>query len=205
MPVSADEVAADARECIRTGANAIHLHVRSVSVVESLDAEDVARTLLAVLAVCPKAQIGITTGAWILPDTAQRLEAVTAWEVLPGFASVNFSEDGAPALAQLLLFTGVDVEAGLCDANAAEVFCKSGLVERCIRVLLEPQEQEMEAALQTVTEIERVWSRQRLRFLSAFLSRLHGSFTERKPLRGPCCMKRLLAATGCALDSRTHW
>jgi uncharacterized protein (DUF849 family) len=167
IPVSPDEQAAAALECLRAGADAVHLHVRSTAGIsfdaenetdnlakESLYAEDVARTLLAVLAVCSKSQIGISTGAWILPDTAERLQAVAAWEVVPGFASVNFSEDRAVELAQLLLSKGVEVEAGLCDANAAEVFHRSGLVDRCLRVLLEPQEQEMAAALQTVSEIE---------------------------------------------------
>jgi len=149
--------------CLKAGAGAIHLHVRSTasdeglrSEKESLNAEDVARTLLMVRSVSPQARIGISTGAWILPDPARRLQAVTAWSVLPNFASVNFSEDGAVELARLLLSRGIGVEAGLCDAAAAEVFLKSGLVACCIRVLLEPQEQELERALDTVRAIEKV-------------------------------------------------
>ena len=156
VPVSPDEQAAAAAECLKAGANAVHLHVRSASGTESLYPEDVARTLRAVLGVCPQKQIGVSTGAWILPDTARRLEAVRAWEVLPGFASVNFGEEGAAEVARILLSKKVEVEAGLCDANATEVFVKSRLVDECFRVLLEPQEQEMEHALRTVSEIESV-------------------------------------------------
>lgn len=170
VPVSPDEQAAAVVECLKAGASAIHLHVRVTSTHESLQsekeslyAEDVARTLAAVWSGAMKAQIGarktqigITTGAWILPDPTARLQAVAAWKVLPGFASVNFSEDGAVELAQLLLSRGVDVEAGLCDAGAAEVFLKSGLAARCIRVLIEPQEQDTEDALETVSAIEKV-------------------------------------------------
>lgn len=177
VPVSPQEQAAAVVECLKAGADAIHLHVRSTSgqqsspsqgedlqsEKESLLAEDVARTLSAVWSAAMKArigarkaQIGISTGAWILPDTTARLQAVAAWRVLPGFASVNFSEDGAVELAQLLLSRGVDIEAGLCDADAAEVFLKSGLAARCIRVLLEPQEQELESALETVRAIDKV-------------------------------------------------
>ena len=163
VPVSPDEQATAVVDCLKAGANAIHLHVRSTSSdvslhseKESLYAEDVARTLLAVRSVSPNSQIGVSTGAWILPDPTARLQAVTAWDVLPDFASVNFSEDGAPELARLLLSRGVDVEAGLCDADAAKVFLKSGLAPRCIRVLLEPQEQEMDHALETVGAIEKV-------------------------------------------------
>ncbi len=174
VPVSPHEQAAAVAECLNAGAGAVHLHVRYTSSdenlqseAESLYAKDVAQTLLAVLPVAPKSQIGITTGAWILPDPAARLEAVAAWDVLPGFASVNFSEDGAVDLARLLLSRGVDVEVGLCDADAAGVFLEAGLVNqqpsgslhmstpRCIRVLLEPQEQNIERALETVVAIEK--------------------------------------------------
>lgn len=156
VPVSPAEIAAASVECLKAGANAVHLHVRSTSGPESLYPHDVAQTLVAVLAVCPKSQIGVSTGAWILPDTAARLEAVTAWEVLPGFASVNFGEDGATELGEVLLAKGVGVEAGLCDAAAAEIFLKSGLAGSCLRILIEPQEKTMELALETVGAIEEV-------------------------------------------------
>ena len=160
MPVSPEEQAIAVVECLKAGAGAIHLHVRSTAGLKGLDAkneshalakeslysEDVARTLLAVRSAAKveidaaKDQIGISTGAWILPDPAARLQVVAAWEVLPDFASVNFSEEGAVELARLLFSRGVSVEAGTCDAAAAAVFLKSGLAARCIRVLLEPQE-----------------------------------------------------------------
>jgi uncharacterized protein (DUF849 family) len=80
----------------------------------------------------------------------------TAWEVLPDFASVNFSEEGAAELAELLLLRGVSVEAGLCDAGNAEIFVESGLASRCLRVLLEPQEQEIEKTRETVNRMRTV-------------------------------------------------
>ena len=69
---------------------------------------------------------------------------------------MNFGEEGAIELAKLLLSRGVEVEAGLCDADATRVFLQSGLAMRCIRVLLEPQEQELKQALETVNAIEKV-------------------------------------------------
>ena len=156
VPVSPDEQAAAADGCLKAEADAIHLHVRSAAGLESLYAEDVSRTLLSVLAVCPKAKIGVTTGGWILPDTNARLQAVASWEVLPGFASVNFSEAGATAIATLLISKGVEVEAGLIHENSADVFLKSGLVARCFRVLLEPQEQEVDDAHRAVNQMESV-------------------------------------------------
>jgi uncharacterized protein (DUF849 family) len=163
VPVSPNEQAADVAACLKAGANAIHLHVRSTlsesgvsSESESLHAEDVTQTILAVRSVNPNAQIGVSTGSWILPDPTARLEAVAAWEVMPDFASVNFIEEGAIELARLLLSRAVDVEAGLSDARAAEIFVKSGLAPRCVRILIEPQEQEVEHALETVNAIEQL-------------------------------------------------
>src|SRR6185295_7239135 len=158
VPVSPNELVADVVECLKAGAGAVHLHVRSTaegSEQESLAKEDVEPAVRAVLAVAPSEQIGVSTGAWILPHPA-RLQAATNWAVLPGFASVNFGEEGANELAKLLLSRGVEVEAGLCDTDAAQVFLQSGLATRCIRVLLEPQEQELKSALETVNAMERV-------------------------------------------------
>ena len=161
VPVTPDEQAADVVACLKSGAGAIHLHVRVTSAAssssekESLDAVDLARTVLAVRAAAPDAAVGISTGPWILPHPA-RLQAAAAWEVLPDFASVNFSEEGATELASLLLSRRVEVEAGLCTAADALTLLKSGLAARCIRVLLEPQEQEMERALETVNTMEQV-------------------------------------------------
>jgi uncharacterized protein (DUF849 family) len=189
VPVTPDEQATAVADCLKAGANAIHLHVRSTSRAasiqsekESLYAEDVAQTLSAVRSVSPKAKIGVSTGLWILPDPTARLQAVTEWEVLPDFASVNFSEDGATELAKLLLSRGVDVEAGLCDAEAAEVFLKSGLAPRCIRVLLEPQEQEMKDALENVGAIERVLKPGLLKLPRQLSFLLHGTEATAWPM-----------------------
>ena len=204
LPVSPDEQATSVVECLKAGAHAVHLHVRATSSVknpqlekESLSAEDVAQTLSAVWSAAMKAkigarktQIGISTGAWILPDPAARLQAVTAWKVLPGFASVNFNEEGAVELAHLLLSRGVHVEAGLCDPEAAEVLLKSGLATRCIRVLLEPQEQEMDQALETVGAIEKVLDSGEvaLRRLLPFL--LHGTEATAWPMMDEAIKRR---------------
>ena len=159
VPESPAELAADVVAALRAGAGAIHLHVRSTSghhsEKESLEAEDVDRTILAVRSVATREQIGISTGAWILPHPA-RLQAARAWEVLPGFASVNFTEEGAAELAQLLLSRGVEIEAGLCDADSAQAFLKSGLATQCLRVLLEPQQQELTSAIETVNAMETI-------------------------------------------------
>jgi uncharacterized protein (DUF849 family) len=180
VPVSPVELAADAVECLKAGAGAVHLHVRSTatrSEKESLDKADIDSTLDAVFAVIPKERIGISTGGWILPHPA-RLEAAKKWAVLPGFASVNFGEKGAPELAQLLLSRGVAIEAGLCDAKSARILLESGLATSCLRLLLEPQEQELQSAIETVKAMENV-----LRSVPANLSiLLHGTEATAWPM-----------------------
>ena len=180
MPLSPAELAADAVACLHAGAGAIHLHVRSTSdssAKESLDQEDIDQTVRAVLAIAPTEKIGISTGAWILPHPA-RLEAAKKWAVLPGFASVNFGEEGARELAELLLSRGVAIEAGLCDAKSARILLESGLATSCLRVLLEPQEQELKSAIAAVKAMEHV-----LRSVPANLSLLlHGTEATAWPM-----------------------
>jgi len=160
VPVTPEDQVTAVVDCLRAGAGAIHLHIRSttgdLAYKESLDPTDVARTLSAVRSVSPEALIGVSTGAWIMPDAASRFEAVKAWEVQPDFASVNFCEEGAVELAELLLSRNVGVEAGLCAAADADILMQSGLAMRCIRLLIEPQEQVMESALGNVRRIEEV-------------------------------------------------
>jgi uncharacterized protein (DUF849 family) len=99
-------------------------------------------------------QVGVSTGEWIVPDPSLRLKTIAGWTELPDFASVNFNEEGAVEIAQLLISRGVGIEAGLCDEGAAAKLLNGTLAERCIRILLEPQEQQLERALGVVKGIE---------------------------------------------------
>ena len=153
IPVSPNEIASAVLECLSAGASAIHFHVRSEDGPESLAGEDLDRALQVVRTLVPTAQIGVSTGAWIVPDPTMRMKAIALWTTLPDFASVNFSEEGAEEVAQVLLEKGVGVEAGLSEVNDAERLVHSGLVDRCLRVLIEPQEQDIDAARATVKEI----------------------------------------------------
>ena len=154
LPISARELAQAVTEASVAGADVVHFHVRATDGRESLGAGDVARTLAAIRVAAPATPLGITTGAWIVPEVPARLLAIGSWVVLPDFASVNFVEDGAIEVARLLLSWRVGVEAGVSDLRAAEVLGASGLAARCLRVLIEPQEQELGNALRTVEAIE---------------------------------------------------
>jgi len=154
LPVSPAELAEAAADSVVAGAGAIHLHPRDPAGSESLAPRDVASAVAAVKAAVPRTAVGVTTGAWIVPIPAERRALVAGWDVVPDFASVNFHEDGAEDLTGLFLDRGVEIEAGLRDAAAAARWTKSGLAGRCLRVLIEPQEADLAAALRTVAEIE---------------------------------------------------
>lgn len=154
LPATAKELAREARDAVRAGANAIHLHVRNAARKESLAADDVDRTLEAVRNACPDTPIGISTAAWIVPNTEKRLRAVRGWREKPDFASVNFNERGSLELTKALLDLGVGVEVGLNDWQAAETFLASELVDRAVRIVLQPRERDSAMALETVGEVE---------------------------------------------------
>jgi len=161
IPVTPEEQARAARDSLRAGADAIHVHVRGADGRESLAGDDAARSLRAIRDLAPGTPIGVSTGAWIIPDPDARLSAVSAWGVLPDFASVNFSEEGAERLAELLLSRGVAVEAGVSTRAAAEIYAESRVAPSCLRILIEPREQEVNAALATVSGIQSVLDRAR--------------------------------------------
>lgn len=154
VPITAAQLAADARAAVRAGADAIHLHVRGGDGMETLSGEELARTLAAVRASVPETPVGITSRLPIVGSPAERLRLARGWTALPDFVSVNFDEEGSPELAELLLARGVGVEAGLADADAARALLASGLATHCLRILIEPREEEASAARATVSAID---------------------------------------------------
>ena len=154
-PITPSDISADAIAAIAAGAELVHVHPRDRDGAETLDAEEVGHTIAA-LRETTDVFIGVSTGAWIIPDPAERLRAIEAWRALPDFASVNFHEEGAVELATTLLGREIGVEAGIWTAEAAQVLVDSGLAERCVRILIEPTEPVTEEAIATVDAIEAV-------------------------------------------------
>ena len=100
------------------GVAAVHVHPRDAAGAESLDPAVIAAAVTAIRAARPGLPVGVSTGAWIVPDPAERVAAVRAWTVLPDFASVNAHEPGAAEVAAALHERGVLVEAGLWTLDA---------------------------------------------------------------------------------------
>jgi uncharacterized protein (DUF849 family) len=140
IPVGPEQQAREARAAVDEGASAIHVHVRDKSASESLHAADVARTLEAIRVACPGVPVGISVGAWIVPDLCRRLAFIRSWTLLPDFVSVNLHETGATETIRRLLDKGIGVEAGVWNAPAAFTLLDSGLADACLRILIEPAE-----------------------------------------------------------------
>jgi uncharacterized protein (DUF849 family) len=137
LPVTPDQLAAEALAAHQAGARAVHLHSKNADGVDSLRPDVVDAAVAAVRHAAPGLPLGVTTGYWALPDADERLRAVQNWTVLPDFASVNWHEPGADELAQLLLSRGIGVEAGLFHADAAAAWAASDVARHCMRVMIE--------------------------------------------------------------------
>jgi uncharacterized protein (DUF849 family) len=154
LPLTPEELAREARSAVEASAGALHIHPYRADGAQSLEAGDVAAAVAAIRAACPGVPVGVTTIALAAPDPARRLALVRSWTRLPDFASVNFAEAGAADLCTALLDMGVGVEPGLATAADAQLLIDSALADRYLRLLLEPEEQDLDAALATVVAIE---------------------------------------------------
>jgi uncharacterized protein (DUF849 family) len=154
VPVTLDELGADAAACSRAGARAFHVHPRRADGTESLDAEVVDVVVAAVKARQPH-PVGVTTGAWIEPDLGTRLRQVGGW-TQPDYTSVNLSEEGSLDVMSALLETRVGIEAGVWTVADAELLAASGLGNRMLRVMIEPVEVSAADALPLMDAIHAV-------------------------------------------------
>jgi len=147
VPLSADELAADARAVIAAGAQQIHLHVRSDDGKESLHPADVARTLATVRVAVPGVPLGLSTGWWIHPKGRARQEHIRAWQALPDYVSINLIEEDSAEVIDIALSRGIGVEAGIWSVADAAKFIAHPDASRCLRVLIEINEQDLAAAM----------------------------------------------------------
>lgn len=138
VPISPSALAEAVAGAVAAGADDVHLHPKRSDGTDSLEPSVVAAALDAVRAAVPRVLVGITTGAWAVPDPAERLRHVLGWRVRPDHASVNFHEPGAETLARTLLGHGIDVHAGLfTGTDGPDRFARSGLVDEARRILVE--------------------------------------------------------------------
>jgi uncharacterized protein (DUF849 family) len=161
VPLSIDELTRDAVACVKAGAGAIHLHPRDETGRERLDGEIVDEVTRRVREACG-VPVGVTTGAWIEPDLERRLAMIRTWTE-PDYTSVNVSEEGWIDVMEALIERGIGIEAGVWTVEDAEALAASGLVDRVLRVLVEPGEAQVgksvEDALALVEKIHQTLDR----------------------------------------------
>jgi uncharacterized protein (DUF849 family) len=156
LPRTPAELAAAARDAVEQGARVVHLHVYDPDGWETFRAEDCAAALRAVRWDCPGIPISLTTSAGVEPEPARRLEMISSWTQLPDLVTANQGEEGILELCEHLIGRGVGIEAGLLKAADAEAFVRSGIADRCVRVLIEPLDEDVDEAVAHAAAMEHV-------------------------------------------------
>lgn len=154
VPLTPQELAAEARDARLAGAGAFHLHPRDASGAQTLAAQHVLASVAAVRA-ATGLPVGVTTGIWTVDgDVRRRLELVAGWGGAdrPDYASVNLNEPGTDELADLLTSLGIGIEAGVWNAADARLLGASGFKGRILWVLLEPEDRTPAAAVATAAQ-----------------------------------------------------
>jgi uncharacterized protein (DUF849 family) len=143
LPVTPQELAADAAAVAELGVTALHVHPRDAAGLEVLAGPEVATAVSVVRAAVPGVEISVTTGAWIQPDPVRRAELVAGWAALaagrPDTASVNVHEDGWQSICAALHAAGIGIELGVFHVSAAQTLRANGFPPGAVRVLAEVQ------------------------------------------------------------------
>lgn len=153
LPITPAELAAEARRTVAAGAGALHVHPRAADGSQTLDPAACDATMLAIRHACPGVPVGLSTGSFIEPDPARRLELIGGWTERPDCVSANFREEGILELCDLLHRLGIGIEAGIATVADAEALLDSGWARRVLRILVEPLDR---TSADAVAEAERV-------------------------------------------------
>jgi len=154
VPLTPEELAAQARAAAEAGAGALHLHPRDASGAQTLDPGYVLAAVAATRA-ATGLPVGVTTGIWTVDgDVALRLSLVARWTGpdRPDYASINMNEPGTGELADLLTSLGIEIEAGVWTAEDARLLGAAAFRTRILRVLMEPEDRVPAAAVATAAQ-----------------------------------------------------
>ena len=154
VPHTPAELAMAGRDAVAAGARVIHLHPCGDDGIPTLEAAPTAAAILTVRAACPGIPLSLTTWALIDPDPAHRRAQIAAWTVLPDLVTANQGEEGIVELCHDLLARGVGIEAGLLELADAQRFVATDLPRQCTRVLIEPLDEDVDAAVAHAAAME---------------------------------------------------
>ena len=153
VPLTPDELAAEARRAVAAGAAELHVHPRVPGGADTTEPGAAGATVRAIRAACPGVPLGLTTGLWTTGGDAELRHAhVEAWADLPDYASVNLAEPGSAELCGLMARRGVGVEAGVWNLADAHLLLERGLAP--LRVLVETSDGGAEDPVAVAAEID---------------------------------------------------
>ena len=161
VPFTPAQIARDAKEVVKAGAAAIHLHPRRPDGIETLAAKACGEAINAVRRVC-RVPVGVSTASWIERSSTRKVSSIDGWKVNPDFASVNLNEEGWRDVCKALIRRGVWVEAGLWTISDARSLVSSGLVNGCVRALVEITEKRPGQAVSLANQMDEVLRRARI-------------------------------------------
>lgn len=178
LPISPDQLAADARTVVDAGADEIHIHPRNAQGAESLEPQVLTPLLQQLRATVPDVPISVTTALSAEPDPWRRYDLVQRWGELPDSATVNLHEPGSVEVARLLVDRRVGVEAGLATPDSARILVATGLADDFVAALVEPTQATTEDALDNASAIDAILDRAEIELARM----LHGTDDTAWPL-----------------------
>jgi uncharacterized protein (DUF849 family) len=137
VPLTAAELAAEAKAARAAGAFAVHFHPRDRDGRQTLAASFCDAAVAAVRSAAPRIPVGLSTAEAIDPDPFARAAALSRWRTRPDFVSVNLSETGWAGIVRAALQADIAVEAGLATPADAEQLAASPFGHRVLRALVE--------------------------------------------------------------------
>ncbi len=140
VPVSLEQLVADAAACSAAGAGSVHLHPRRPGDgIESLVADSPDAVVAAIRTNCLGLEISCSTQEDIdLGTASDRITAVRAWMWFrPMSSRLNLVEDGAIEFGAALLDCGIGIEAGVFTLDDAARLLAAPWASQITRVLVE--------------------------------------------------------------------
>lgn len=159
LPITADQLVADAHAVVAAGATEIHVHPRDRSGAESLEPGVVTPLMERLRAAGPAVPVSLTSSLSAQSDPWRRYDLVQRWgsSVLPDTVSVNLHEAGSVDLVRLLHDRRVGVEAGVWTVDSARILVATKL--EVSAVLVEPTQVTVADAQQNADTILAVLDR----------------------------------------------
>jgi len=139
VPVTLDQLVADAVACQKAGAGSVHLHPRRPGDgAETLSGDVHDAVVTAVRRAAPGLEISCSTAEGIdFGAAGDRIAAIAAWTQPPDVVSLDLAEDGAIELGAALLERGIGIEAGVFTLADADRLLDAPWARSVHRVLVE--------------------------------------------------------------------